>query len=259
MPRYVVFAVVALLLASCTSETKTAPEIARYVETYLRAHPDVKRVAMKGIESATVVIKGRDQDVLADLGGGLRGRLIRTGGAAYMQMLGEEVAPGKTWDKITEEHEPYHLFGIGVVTSRAMTLVNSHRVYAPLAARGQASGPVFDGGLDRYTVTIDVRAALDEMDLGAFLEEYDPLPLRQDTENEYVMVRAGDKAAQARLRAKLLKEFGGRATYDLWLDGQGRPVRQRLTAKTSAEITFSDWDDTTVTAPPADQVRVLTG
>lgn len=66
-------------------------------------------MAKKGAESATVVIKGRDQDVFADLGAGLRGRLIWTGGAAYMQMLGEEVAPGRTWDKITEEHEPYNL------------------------------------------------------------------------------------------------------------------------------------------------------
>ncbi|WP_157518764.1 hypothetical protein [Herbidospora mongoliensis] len=259
MPRYVVIAVVALLVASCSSGTKTAPEIAGYVETYLQAHPDVKRAAKKGTESATVVIKGRDQDVFADLGEGLGGRLIRTGGAAYMHMSGEEVAPGKTWDKITEEHEPYNLFGIGVVTSQAMTLVNSHRVSAQLAARGRASGPLFDGGLDRYTVTIDVQAALDGLDLVAFPEVYDPLPLRQDTETEYVMVRAGDKAAQARLRAELLEEFGVRATYDLWLDGQGRPVRQRLTAKTSTEIIFSDWGDTTVTAPPADQVRGPTG
>ncbi|WP_189251094.1 hypothetical protein [Streptosporangium pseudovulgare] len=247
-----------LLVAGCSSGAKAAPEIAGYVETYLQAHPDVKRVAKKGTESATVVIKGRDQDVFADLGAGLRGRLIRTGGAAYMQMLGEEVAPGKTWDKITEEHEPYNLFGIGVVTSQAMTLVNSHRVHALLAARGRASGPASDGGLDRYTVAIDVQAALGELDLGAFLEVYDPLPLTQDTENEYALVQAGDKAAQVRLREELLKEFGAQATYELWLDGQGRPARQRLTAKTPAEVTFSHWGDTTVTAPPADQVRALT-
>ncbi|MFC5833294.1 hypothetical protein [Nonomuraea insulae] len=80
----------------------------------------------------------------------------------------------------------------------------------------------------------------------------------QDTEDEYVKVRAGDRAAQARLRGELLKEFGTQATYELWLDAQGRPARQRLTAKTPVEITFSDWGDTTVIAPPADQVRVLT-
>jgi hypothetical protein len=113
-----------------------------------------------------------------------------------MQMLGEEVAPGKTWDKITEEHEPYNLMGIGMVTDQAMALVNSHRAHALLAARGQVSGPAPDGGLDRYTVTIDVKTALDGLDLDAFLEAYDPLPLVQDTENEYAMVRAGDKAAQ---------------------------------------------------------------
>ncbi|WP_449061237.1 hypothetical protein [Planomonospora algeriensis] len=247
----------ALLVASCSSGARTAPEIAGYVETYLQAHPDVKRVAKKGTQSATVVIKGQDQDVSADLGAGLRGRLIRTGGAAYMQTPGEEVAPGKTWDKITEEHEPYNLLGIGVVTSQAMTLVNSHRVHALLAARGRASGPVTDGGLDRYTVTIDVQAALDELDLGAFLEVYDSVPLLQHPENEYAMVRVGDKAAQARLRNQLLEEFGAQAAYELWLDGQGRPVRQRLTAKTPMEVAFSDWGDTTVVAPPADQVRVL--
>ncbi|MEU7899906.1 hypothetical protein AB0B45_44600 [Nonomuraea sp. NPDC049152] len=257
MPRYVVIAVLALLVAGCGSGAKTAPEVAAYVGTYLQAHPDVKRVAKKGTQSATVVIKGQDQDVFADLGEGLRGRLIRTGGAAYVQMLGEEVAPGKIWDKITEEHEPYNLLGIGVVTSQAMTLVNSHRVHALLAARGRVSGPAFDGGLDRYTVTIDVQAALDGLDLGAFLEVYDPLPLLQDTEDEYVMVRAGDTAAQARLRDKLLKEFGAQARFELWLDGQGRPVRQRLTAKTPMEITFSNWGQPTVAAPPADQVRVL--
>jgi hypothetical protein len=258
VPRYVMIAVLALLVAGCGSGTKTAPEVAGYVETYLRVHPDVKRVAKKGTRSATVVTKGQDQDVSADLGEGLRGRLIRTGGAAYMQMSGEEVAPGKIWDKITEEHEPYNLLGIGVMKSQAMTLVNSHRVHALLAARGRVSGPAFDGGLDHYTVIIDMQKALDELDLDAFLEVYDPLPLMQDTENEYGMVRAGDKAAQTRLRDQLLREFGAQATYELWLDGQGRPVRQRLTAKTPTEITFSNWGDTTVAAPPADQIRVLT-
>ncbi|WP_162794629.1 lipoprotein [Nonomuraea lactucae] len=257
MRRYVMFIVLALVVAGCDSGAKTAPEIAGYVGTYLQAHPDVTRTAKKGAQSATVVIKGQDQDVSADLGGGLRGRLIQTGGAAYMQMLGEEVAPGKTWDKITKEHEPYNLMGIGMVTDEAMALVNSHRVYALLAARGQVSSPALDGGLDHYTVTIDVRAALDGLDLGSFLEAYDPQPLVQDTEDEYAMVRAGDKAAQARLRDKLLKEFGAQATYELWLDGQGRPVRQRLTAKTPMEITYSHWGDTTVAAPPADQIRVL--
>ncbi|MEU7857052.1 hypothetical protein [Nonomuraea sp. NPDC049141] len=257
MSRYVMIAVLALLMAGCGSAAKTAPEVAGYVRTYLQAHSDVKRVAAKGVQSVTVVTKGQDQDVSADLGEGLRGRLIRTGGAAYMQMLGEEVAPGKTWDKVTEEHEPYNLFGIGLVTSQAMTLVNSHQVHEMLAARGRVSGPASDGGLARYTVAIDVRAALDGLDLSAFLEAYDPLPLMQDTEDEYVGVRAGDRAAQARLRGKLLKEFGAQATYELWLDDQGRPVRQRLTAKTSVEITFSHWGDTTVIAPPADQVRVL--
>ncbi|MFC6575705.1 hypothetical protein [Planomonospora parontospora] len=247
-----------LLVAGCSSGAKTAPEIAGYVETYLQARPDVKRVAKKGTQGATVVTEGQDQDVFADLDAGLRGRLIRTGGAAYMQTPGEEVAPGKTWDKITEEHEPSHLFGIGVVTSQAMTLVNSHRVHALLAGRGRASGPASDGGLDRYTVTIDVQAALDELDLGAFLEVYDPLPLMQDTAHEYAMVRAGDRAAQERLRNQLLEEFGAQATYDLWLDGQGRPVRQRLTARAPTEVVFSHWGDTAVTAPPADQVRVLT-
>ncbi|MFF0578473.1 hypothetical protein [Streptosporangium saharense] len=258
VPKYMVIVVLALLAAGCSSGARTAPEIAGYVETYLQAHPDVKRVAKSGIQSATVVIRGQDQDVFADLGGGLRGRLIQTGGAAYMQTPGEEVAPGKTWDRITEEHEPYNLLGVTMVTSQAMTLVNSHRVHALLAARGRASGPAPDGDLDRYTVTIDVRAALDEVDLGTFLDAYDPLPFTQDTGDEYALVRAGDKAAQARLREKLLKEFGPRATYELWLDNQGRPVRQRLTAKTPAEVTFSQWGDTTVTAPPADQVRVLT-
>lgn len=255
--RYVLIAVLALLAAGCGSGAKTAPEVAGYVGTYLQAHPDVKRMAKKGAQSATVVIKGQDQDVSADLGEGMRGRLIRTGGATYMQMLEEEVAPGKTWDKITKEHEPYNLLGVSVVTSQATTLVNSHRVHALLAARGRASGPALDGGLDHYTVTIDVRAALDGLDLSAFLEVYDPLPMLQDTEDEYARVRAGDKAAQGRLRDKLLEEFGAQATYELWLDGQGRPVRQRLNAKTPMEITFSNWDDTTVAAPPADQVRVL--
>lgn len=139
-----------------------------------------------------------------------------------------------------------------------MTLVNSHRVHALLAARGRVSGPASDGELDHYTVTIDVQEALDALDLGAFLEAYDPLPLMRDTENEYGMVRAGDKAARTRLRNRLLKEFGAQATCELWLDGQGRPVRQRLTAKTPTEITFSHWGDTTVAAPPADQIRVLT-
>ncbi|MFI7462803.1 hypothetical protein [Nonomuraea sp. NPDC049646] len=55
----------------------------------------------------------------------------------------------------------------------------------------------------------------------------------------------------------LLKEFGTQATYELWLDDQGRPVRQRLTAKTAVEIIFSIWGDTTVAASPADQVRPL--
>ncbi|MFF4991162.1 hypothetical protein ACFY19_28540 [Streptosporangium saharense] len=258
VPKYMVIVVLALLAAGCSSGARTAPEIAGYVETYLQAHPDVKRVAKSGIQSATVVIRRQDQDVFANLGGGLRGRLIQTGGAAYMQTPGEEVAPGKTWDKITEEHEPYNLLGVTIVTSQAMTLVNSHRVHALLAARGQASGPAPDGDLDRCTVTIDVRAALDALDLGTFLDAYDPLPFTRDTGDEYALVRAGDKTAQARLREKLLKEFGPRATYDLWLDNQGQPVRQRLTAKTPAEVTFSQWGDTTVTAPPADQVRVLT-
>ncbi|MEV0195209.1 hypothetical protein [Nonomuraea sp. NPDC050691] len=258
MPRYVMIAVLALLVTGCGSGAKTAPELAGYVETYLQAHPDVKRVAKKGTQSATVVVKGQDKDVSADLGEGLRGRLVRTGGAAYMQTPGEEVAPGKIWDKLTEEHEPYNLWGIGVMTSQAMTLVNSHRVHALLAARGRVSGPASDGGLDHYTVAVDVQEALDDLDLGAFLEAYDPVPLLQDTENEYGRVRAGDKAAQTRLRHQLLKEFGARATYELRLDGQGRPVRQRLTAKTLTEITFSDWGDTTVAAPPADQVRVPT-
>ncbi|GAA3166212.1 hypothetical protein GCM10010486_36010 [Nonomuraea roseoviolacea subsp. carminata] len=258
VPRYVVITVLALLVAGCGWGGKTAPEVAGYVETYLRARPDVKRVAKKGIQSATVVTKGQDQDVSADLGGGLRGRLVRTGGASYMQTQGEEVAPGKSWDRITEEHEPYNLWGIGVVTGQAMTLVNGHRVCALLAARGRVSGPASDGGLDHYTVTIDVREALDAMDLGAFLEVYDPLPLMQDTEDEYGLVRAGDRAARTRLRDQLLTEYGARATYELWLDGQGRPVRLRLTAKTPTEITFSHWGDTAVAAPPADQIRVLT-
>lgn len=258
MSRYVVIAVLALMVAGCGSGAKTAPEVAGYVRIYLQAHPDVKRVAVKGVQSATVVIKGQDRDISADLGEGLRGRLIRTGSAAYMQMLGEEVAPGKTWEKITEEHEPYNLLGIGFVTSQAMALVDSHRVHEMLAARGRVSGPVSDDGLDRYTVAIDVRAALDAVDLSAFLDVYDPLPPMQDTEDEYARVRAGDRAAQARLRGKLLKEFGTQATYELWLDEQGRPIRQRLTATTPAEITFSNWDDTTVIAPPADQVHVLT-
>lgn len=167
------------------------------------------------------------------------------------------MAPGKTWDKITEEHEPYNLFGIGVVTSQAMALVDSHRVHEMPAARGRASGPASDGGLDRYTVAIDVRAVLEGTDLGAFLDVYDPLPLTQDAEGEYAAVRAGDRAARARLRGRLLKEFGARAMYELWLDDQGRPVRQRLTATTPVEITYADWDETTVTAPPADQVRDL--
>ncbi|MET8156735.1 hypothetical protein ABZT47_10215 [Sphaerisporangium sp. NPDC005289] len=258
MRTYVLIAVLAVLVAGCGSGPKTALEIAGYVETYLQAHPDVKRVAKKGIQSATVVIKGQDQDISADFGKGFRGRLIQTGGTGYTQMLGEEVAPGKAWDKITKEHEPYNLLGIGLLTKQAMTLVNSHRVHALLAATGRASGPASEGGLDHYTVTIDMRKALDELDLDAFLKVYDPLPFGQDTEDEYTLVRAGDKAAQTRLREKLLKEFGARTTYELWLDGQGRPVRQRLNAKTPMEITFSDWGATTVTAPPADQVRALT-
>ncbi|MFI9596273.1 hypothetical protein [Nonomuraea sp. NPDC052265] len=250
--------VLAVLIAGCGSGAKTAPEVAAYVRTYLQAHPDVRRMATKGVQSATVVTKGQDQDVAADLGEGLRGRFIRTGGAGYMRMLGEEVAPGKVWDKITEEREPYNLFGIGMVANQAMAMVNSPRVHEMLSARGRVIGPASDGGIDRYTVAIDVRAVLDALDLGAFLDVYDPLPLMQTTEDEYAKVRAGDRAAQARLRGTLLKEFGPRATYELWLDEQGRPVRHRLTAKTPVEITFSDWDHTTVTAPPADQVRVLT-
>ncbi|MEU1877961.1 hypothetical protein ABZ470_11645 [Streptosporangium sp. NPDC020072] len=257
MPRYVVIAVLALLVAGCGPGMKTAPDITGYVETYLQAHPDVRRVAKQGTQSATLVTRGQDQDVFADLGQGLRGRLIRLGDAAYMQMQ-DETAPDNSWEKITEEHEPYNLLGITVVTDQAMTLVNSHRVHALLAARGRVSGQASEGGLDRYTVAIDVRAALDALDLAVFLDAYDPLPIMQDTTEEYDRVRAGDGAAQARLRDRLLKELGARATYDLWLDGQGRPVRLRLTAKTPTEITFSDWGHTTVTAPPADQVRVPT-
>nr|WP_157553905.1 hypothetical protein [Herbidospora sakaeratensis] len=128
MPRYVVIAVVALLVAGCGPETKTAAEIGAYVEAYLRAHPDVERAATNGTARATMITEGPDQDVFADLGGGLRGRLIRADGVAYMRMGDEETAPG-------------------------------------------------------------------------------------------------------------------------------RPVRQRLSARTATEIVYSDWDDTTVTAPPADQIR----
>ncbi|WP_146104257.1 hypothetical protein [Nonomuraea solani] len=257
MSRYMVIALLALLMTGCGTAAKTAPEVAGYVRAYLQAHPDVKRVAKQGAQSATVVTKGQDLDISADLSEGLSGRLIRTSGGAYMRMLGEEVAPGKAWDKITDEHEPYHLLGIDAVAGQGLALVNSHHVHEMLAVRGQVSGPADDGGLDRYTVAIDVRAALDRLDLGAFLEVYDPLPFLQETEDEYGRVRAGDRAAQARLRGELLKEFGARATYELWLDGQGRPMRQRLTAKAPAEITFSDWGTTAVAAPPADQVRVL--
>ncbi|MFI7691268.1 hypothetical protein ACIBQ6_19515 [Nonomuraea sp. NPDC049655] len=163
-----------------------------------------------------------DRHIRADLGEGLGGRLIRTGDAAYMRMAGEEPAPGKPWEKITAEREPYNLFVLGMVTGEAMKLVDSHRVHGMLAARGQVSGPVSEGGLDRYTVAVDVRAALDGLDLAAFLDVYDPLSAMQDTEDEYERVRAGDPAAQARLRGRLIEEFGERATYELWIDGEDR-------------------------------------
>ncbi|MEV4371841.1 hypothetical protein AB0J71_32555 [Nonomuraea sp. NPDC049637] len=143
-----------------------------------------------------------------------------------------------------------------MVTGEAMKLVDSHRVHGMLAARGQVSGPVSEGGLGRYTVAVDVRAAFDGLDLAAFLDVYDPLPAMQDIEDEYERVRAGDPAAQARLRGRLIEEFGERATYELWIDGEGRPVRERLTAVTPVEVVFSHWDATAVSAPPADQVMV---
>lgn len=85
------------------------------------------------------------------------------------------------------------------------------------------------------------------------------MPLGQRTEEEYGKVRAGDPAAQARLRARIAGDLGPSADYELWVDLDGRPVRYVLSAKTRTEMTFSGWGTCGVTAPPSERVRELKG
>ncbi|NRQ34619.1 hypothetical protein HII36_22675 [Nonomuraea sp. NN258] len=246
----VIAAALALVTAGCSgARERTAPEVAGYVGTYLRAHPDVKRVAKNDGRVVTLITRGRDHDLSSDTPAA---RLVHVNGVSYLR-----IEPDERWDQVTDEHGPYNAFGKALVCGLGECLVNAHRVHEALATGGRVTGPVSEGGLDRYSVAIDVRAAVAALDLGAFLEVYDPVPPLQDMQDEYDLVRAGDRAAGERVRAGLLAEFGPAATYHLWLDGRGRPVRARLESRTPVEISYSDWDATTVTAPPAEQVQVL--
>ncbi|MFC6082696.1 hypothetical protein [Sphaerisporangium aureirubrum] len=51
--------------------------------------------------------------------------------------------------------------------------------------------------------------------------------------------------------------IGPAATYKLWVDAAGRPVRLTLTAERSSELTFSAWETSHIQAPPAEQIRSL--
>ncbi|WP_182898371.1 hypothetical protein [Microbispora sp. H10830] len=257
-----------------TGSTATLPPgrsvaaIATLVGDYLATHPTVKRVLRSSGISVTLISCGAETgsptDLSADFGHGFSGRLIRTRNATYFQMpIGSEVAPGKYFDKVTDYYEPYNLLGIGTLAMMATNLIDGHRAHALLIDTGRLTAASIEGGISphtiHYTVHIDVRRAVERLNLPAYIAYTNPMPLDQRTEEEYAKVRAGDPAAQARLRTRIAGDLGPSADYELWVDLSGRPVRYVLSAKTRTEMIFSDWGTCMVNAPPSKQVRELKG
>ncbi|MEU6425032.1 hypothetical protein ABZ860_03980 [Microbispora sp. NPDC046973] len=243
---------------------RSVAAIATLVGDYLATHPTVKRVLRSNQISATLISCGADAgsptDLSADFGGGFSGHLIRTRDATYFQMpIGSEVAPGKSFDKVTHYHEPYNLLGVGTLAVMATNLINGHRAHALLIKTGRLTAAGVEGGTGHptihYTVHIDVRRAVERLNLPAYVAYTNPAPLDRRTEEEYAKVRAGDPAAQTRLRARIAGDLGPSADYQLWVDLSGRPIRYVLSAKTRSEMTFSDWGTCAVIAPPSERVR----
>ncbi|MBE3012163.1 hypothetical protein IL992_23625 [Microbispora sp. NEAU-D428] len=247
---------------------RSVTAIAMLVGDYLATHPTVKRVLRSSEVSVTLIScgagTGSPTDLSADLGDGFSGRLIRTRDATYFQMpIGSEVAPGKSFDKVTDYYEPYNLLGIGTLAMMGTNLINSHRAHALLIKTGRLTAATIESGTGHhtihYTVHIDVRRAVERLNLPAYIGYTNPMPLDRRTEEEYAKVRAGDPAAQARLRARIAGDLGPSADYELWVDLSGRPVRYVLSAKTRTEMSFSDWETCVVKAPPSERVRELKG
>ncbi len=268
----ILLAITAGLLAAGSAASlpprRSVAVIATLVGDYLATHPTVKRVLRSSGISVTLISCGAETgsptDLSANFGGGFSGRLIRTRNATYFQMpIGSEAAPGKSFDKVTGYYEPYNLLGIGTLAMMATNLIDGHRAHALLIRTGRLTALRIEGGtrphMIHYTVHIDVRRAVERLNLPAYIAYTNPTPLDQRTEEEYGKVRAGDPAAQARLRARIADDLGPSVDYDLWVDLDGRPVRYVLSAKTRTEMTFSGWGTCGVTAPPSERVRELKG
>lgn len=239
---------------------RSVADIARLASDYLASHKNVTRVFRSEACNVTLISNGLETDLSADLGQEISGRLIKTTDASYFQMpLGEEVEAGKSFDKVTDYYEPYHLFAVDVLAMMATNLVDVYRVYEMFATSGTLTATAIEGDLAHYVIRIDTSKAAKGLELATYIALRDPMPLMQKDVEEYDKVREGDRDAETRLRDKILAEFGPSVTYELWVDGQGRPVRYVLTGKERAEMTFSDWGTSMVKAPPAVQVRSLGG
>ncbi|MEV7808935.1 hypothetical protein AB0O28_38890 [Microbispora sp. NPDC088329] len=263
--------------AATLPPTRSVAAIATLVGDYLATHPTVKRVLRSGGTSVTLSSCGTGTGSSADLsanlssdfGEGFSGRLIRTRDGTYFQMpIGSEVAPGKPFDKINGYYEPYHLLGIRMLAMMATNLIDGYRAHALLIKSGRVTAAAIEGDtVERatghstihYTVRIDVLRAVERLDLTAYIAYTDPMPLARRIEEEYAEVRAGDRAAQARLRARIADDLGPSAGYELWVDPSGRPVRYVLSARKRTEMTFSDWGTCMVETPPSMLVRELKG
>ncbi len=154
-PLFVVTVMLVNVLAagwgSTTTRMTSVDQIAGFVGGYMAAHRNLKRVVETSTRTVTLITQGDRLDLTADLGSGLTGRYIETEKAAYVQSpLGQEVAPGKTWDRITDHWDAGNRFGPGLLRGIGLDIADSYRVHAMSARTGRLIATESDG--DRRTM-----------------------------------------------------------------------------------------------------------
>jgi hypothetical protein len=196
--------------------------------------------------------------------------------AFYMQMGGEEVAPGKPWAKVSPDsnHPMAKIFS--TMAKGMAASVDPRAAQEHMAAGGVVEATrqeqLNGAPVTHYTIKTDLAKAVNAMDLRKLLSAaggesaaLTAIPgLDEKTKEQLLKTRQFSDADLAKLKANMVKSVKGLVmTQEVWMDAQGMPVKMIMQSPDGkgktipVELAYSDWGKAPITVPPANQVAPM--
>ncbi|RJL22768.1 hypothetical protein [Bailinhaonella thermotolerans] len=188
-------------------------------------------------------------------------RMVILKDALYMQ-TGKDAAPGKPWVKVSfDSKDPASAMfkAIGGAMSSSVKMAQNSELNAAGELVSSTQEKVGSTDTTHHTIKIKMDEAFEKIDIKKYIKDTlgsvkSALPPGEAAKLENETAGITDQQI-----AEVKKMFKGVvATYELWVDGQGLPVKSSMDMpiqgkSTKMDMVYSEWGKVTVQAPPADK------